>query len=90
VLHGDADQSFHVTKLPWPKNNYPFTPADAPIEITATARQIPQWTLDQYELCGILPASPVASDFHEQTISLIPMGATRLRISAFPVIGTSN
>ena len=90
VLNGGADESFHVTKLPWPKNNYPFTPADAPIEITATARLIPQWTLDQYELCGILPASPVASDCPEQTVSLIPMGATRLRISAFPVVKASN
>jgi hypothetical protein len=90
VLNSDAAESFHVTKLPWPKNNYPFTPAEAPVEITATARQIPQWTLDQYELCGLLPASPAASDSPNQTISLIPMGATRLRISAFPVIGGPN
>lgn len=89
VLNSDEHaKSFSVEKLSWPKDNYPFTPASAPIELTATARQIPEWTVDKYGLCGILPASPVESSQPEKAVSLIPMGATRLRISAFPVIGT--
>lgn len=86
VLGEEPDQSFQVKKLSWPADNYPFTPGSVPIELTATGRQIPGWTLDQYELCGLLPDSPAASEQPEEAISLIPMGATRLRISAFPVV----
>ena len=36
---------------------------------------------------GKLQASPVKSDQPTETVTLIPMGAARLRITAFPVIG---
>ncbi|MDE3068649.1 MAG: glycoside hydrolase family 127 protein [Verrucomicrobiota bacterium] len=80
-------RSFTVKKLAWPKDNYPFTPAGAPIELIARSMEIPQWTLDRYELCSVLQQSPVWSDQPVRRVTLIPMGATRLRISAFPVIG---
>jgi hypothetical protein len=56
----------------------------------ATARRIPQWALDKYGLCAPLQQSPVVSDQPIETVALVPMGATRLRISAFPVIGSGN
>ena len=70
----------------WPKSNFPFTASETPIVIKAKARQIPEWTLDQHLLCGVLMDSPVVSTQPEVEVELIPMGATRLRISAFPVI----
>jgi Beta-L-arabinofuranosidase, GH127 catalytic domain/Beta-L-arabinofuranosidase, GH127 middle domain len=82
------ENSFEVKKLSWPRDNFPFTPDSAPIEIIARARRIPQWTLDQYGLCAVLQDGPVASDQPTETVTLVPMGATRLRISAFPVIGS--
>lgn len=91
VLDADhPENSFEVKKLPWPKNNFPFTPDSAPIEMIARAKRIPQWTLDKYGLCAVLQESPVASDQPVEKVTLVPMGATRLRISAFPVIGAGS
>ena len=80
--------SFEVAKKKWPANDMPFTHEGAPIEITAKGRKIPQWQLDKYTLVAELQDSPVKSDQPVETITLIPMGAARLRISAFPVIGS--
>lgn len=79
-------QQFEIIKKPWPEGNFPFDQKDVPIMIKAKGKLIPQWTLDQYGLCGVLPESPVAVHTKEETIELIPMGAARLRISAFPVV----
>jgi hypothetical protein len=80
-----ADQ-FEIIKKPWPASNFPFTQADVPIMIKAKGKIIPQWTLDKYGLCDVLPQSPVSVSTKENTIELIPMGAARLRISSFPVV----
>ena len=77
---------FKIIKKQWPANNFPFTQNAVPIEIEAKGKLIPQWTLDKYELCGVLPQSPVTVSTKEEEIKLIPMGAARLRISAFPVV----
>ena len=91
VLKGERPKkSFRVKKLAWPADNYPFAPESVPLEIQAKGRLIPQWTLDKYELCSILQPSPVWSDQPQAKITLIPMGAARLRISAFPVVTTNT
>ena len=79
-------KQFKITRRSWPANDFPFTQKDVPIIIKAQGKIIPEWTLDKYGLCGVLPESPVAVDTKEQTIEMIPMGAARLRISAFPVV----
>ncbi|HEY5462533.1 MAG TPA: beta-L-arabinofuranosidase domain-containing protein [Hanamia sp.] len=90
-LNGDPlSQQFEIIKKPWPESNFPFDQKDVPIMIKAKGKIIPEWTLDQYGLCGILPESPVAVHTQEETINLIPMGAARLRISAFPVVKNSE
>ena len=68
----------------------PFTPQTAPIELRAPARRIPNWQMDPLSMVGKLQASPVKSDQTLETITLIPMGAARLRITAFPLIGHGN
>ena len=80
-----ADQ-FQIIKKPWPESNFPFDQKDVPIMLKASGKLIPEWTIDKYGLCGVLPQSPV--DVHTETkeIELIPMGAARLRVSAFPVV----
>ena len=82
----DPLKSFKIKFRPWPESNFPFTLPEVPVSIEANARQILEWTLDQYKLCGVLMDSPVASTQPEVKVELIPMGAARLRISAFPVI----
>jgi hypothetical protein len=79
-------EQFQVIKKPWPESNFPFDQKDVPIELKAKGKLIPWWTVDKYGLCGVLPESPVAVNTKEETIELIPMGAARLRISAFPVV----
>jgi hypothetical protein len=55
--------------------------------MTVKARKIPQWTLDRHNLCAVVQDSPAASKELVETVTLIPMGCARLRISAFPTIG---
>ena len=55
------------------------------LALEAKGRLVPQWTLDKYGLCSVLQPSPVFTDEPQTKITLIPMGAARLRISAFPV-----
>jgi hypothetical protein len=83
------EKSFAVKKLAWPQDDYPFTPESCPIQILAKAKQIPEWTLDRHGLCAVLQDSPAASDQPVQDVTLIPMGAARLRISAFPTVSES-
>jgi hypothetical protein len=80
-------KSFEIHKKAWPKDNFPFSVDAVPIFISAKGKQIPQWKMDEYGLAGELKDSPVASSEGTDEIELIPMGAARLRISAFPVIG---
>ena len=68
----------------------PFTPATAPIELRVQAKRIPAWKQDALGLVGKLQPSPVKSDQPTETVTLIPMGAARLRITAFPVIGAGQ
>ena len=48
---------------------------------------MPEWQLDERGLVEELQESPVRTDEPIETITLVPMGAARLRISAFPVAG---
>jgi hypothetical protein len=61
----------------------PFGSANAPVEITAKARRLPEWTLVD-DSPGPLPMSPIKSKRPEETITLVPYGAAKLRITAFP------
>ena len=83
----DIERSFEVIQKEWPVNDLPFTHDNIPIEIKATGKIIQEWNTDSLDLVGLLQASPVKSDQPAESITLIPMGAARLRISSFPVIG---
>jgi hypothetical protein len=68
-----------------PVGEYPFSPLGAPVEITMSARRIPEWTLVDGS-AGPLPQSPVASKERTETVTLVPYGAAKLRVTEFPVI----
>ena len=80
-------KSFELLKKPGPIGANPFEPDTVPIMLRARARKIPAWKMDALGLVGKLQESPVQSKESTETITLIPMGAARLRISSFPVIG---
>jgi hypothetical protein len=65
----------------------PFTQNETPIELRTKGKRIPEWKLDYLGLVGLLQDSPAKSKEPTEDITLIPMGAARLRIASFPVIG---
>jgi len=87
---GGFSQSRGGTKFPGFLSANPFTAQTVPIALTAKAKKIPTWKLDRFGMVARLQDSPVKSDEPTVTVTLIPMGAARLRISAFPVIGTGR
>jgi hypothetical protein len=80
----DPADSFQVERREGPLPRQPFTPDTAPLLLHAKAKRIPAWKLDKTGLVELLPSSPVQSNEPLESVTLIPMGAARLRISAFP------
>jgi hypothetical protein len=82
----DAAKSIQAVPLKWaespinPLGRYSFV-------LRVKAKKIPNWTTDADGVIRPLQQSPVRSDQPEETVTLIPMGAARLRITVFPTIG---
>ena len=72
---------FTVTELP--VGDQPFSLEGAPVVISAPARRLPGWQMED-DSAGPLPVSPVTSKQKRETITLVPYGAAKLRITAFP------
>jgi Beta-L-arabinofuranosidase, GH127 len=72
-----------------PDSEPPFTPNGGP-KILAKARRIPAWALDRRGLVNEVAPGPVKSSEPLEEVTLIPMGAARLRITAFPRIDNAH
>ena len=70
---------------PWPADDYPYNLQNVPIRLKAQGARIPSWGQDKTGLCQILPDAD-APRGQLEPITLVPMGAARLRISAFPEV----
>jgi len=81
---------FKVTPKEWPRDDQPFDVSAAPIELEVRAKKIPGWEKDHLGLVGSLQESPAISNEPVEMVTLIPMGCARLRISAFPTIGSGT
>jgi hypothetical protein len=88
--HADVSKSFEVVAKPGPLAAQPFIPETVPLELRAKAKKIPGWKLDKFGMVGKLQPSPVKTEEPVETVTLIPMGAARLRITSFPVVGSGN
>ena len=75
-----------LIKRDWPKDNFPWTLDSVPYSIRLPGKQIPDWKIDEYGLCAPVPFSPAKTDKPQVNLELVPMGAARLRISAFPTV----
>ena len=82
ALRGNLD-GMKVELKPWPENNYPWSHDGTPISVKAKGARVEGWGQDATGLCQILPDADAHRGKPEE-ITLIPMGAARLRISAFP------
>jgi DUF1680 family protein len=73
----------------WPSDEQPFT-SRTPVKIKSRARRIPNWTLDRRGLVREVIEGPIRSSEPLEEVTLVPMGAARLRITAFPLLGAGK
>lgn len=73
-----------VVRSEWKEGANPFTLENVPLRFEATGRLIPSWGLDETGTCQVLPSPEAPRAEQRDPITLVPMGAARLRISAFP------
>jgi DUF1680 family protein len=60
----------------------PFSRVHAPVHLQAKGRKIPLWRAED-GAANPLPQSPVSSQEKEETVTLIPYAAAKLRVTAF-------
>lgn len=69
----------------------PFDPAHTPIRLKANARKLADWGLAwNGNVAFDPPHSPVQAQGEVEQITLLPFGATELRVTDFPVVGPQN
>ncbi len=61
----------------------PFAAKSTPVTLSVKARKLPEWQAVD-GVAAAVPQSPVTSTEAEETITLIPYGAAKLRITSFP------
>ncbi|MGW7090961.1 RICIN domain-containing protein [Streptomyces sp. NPDC054874] len=84
TAHPAASLRHHSTDRA-PGDN-PFTLEGTPLTLTVRARRIPEWTADDERVVAPLQASPARSAEPVEEVTLVPMGAARLRITSFPTV----
>ncbi len=83
ALPGSADASHAMRVDEHPLGGSPFALTGTPVTVQVTARKLPAWRAVD-GVADVVPKSPVASDEAEETITLVPYGAAKLRITSFP------
>ncbi|MFE5392962.1 beta-L-arabinofuranosidase domain-containing protein [Streptomyces sp. NPDC056568] len=92
AVHATSPWNYGLTPSPGaavarddgPVPDNPFTHETVPVRITAEARRIEEWIADDERVVAPLQPGPARSEAPVETVTLIPMGAARLRITAFP------
>jgi hypothetical protein len=65
----------------------PFTKRQSPVQLSVKAHKLAAWRAED-GAADPLPQSPVVSDEPEETITLVPYAAAKLRVTAFPKCGS--
>jgi len=71
----------------WSPDSSRYVPwtQDAPVVISARGMKIPEWTLKDNS-ADVPPLSPVKPEGDVESVTLVPYGCARLRITEFPVM----
>ena len=72
-----------ATALPSQKSRSLFSRHNPPVTLQVKARRLPAWQADD-GAANPIPVSPVAAERQQETLTLIPYAAAKLRITAFP------
>ncbi len=88
TLDPDAPEK-HMSVEEFPIGSHPFARKEAPVSLKVEARKVTDWRADD-GAANPLPQSPVAVKTPEETITLIPYAAAKLRITAFPLAKTET
>lgn len=82
-----TSSKYKLIRRSWPEDDFPFTTESCPILVETAAREVIGWGVDEHGLTAELPI-PEALRLKEQdtSVTLLPMGAARLRITAFPTV----
>ena len=95
IMHGMKVTENPLSKYPfadrgdmiWSSDSGKYTiwTQDAPVIIKARGMKIPEWTMKN-NCADVPPLSPVKPEGDVETITLVPYGCARLRITEFPVM----
>ena len=77
------DAAHTVVAEEHPVGGSPFALNGTPVTLQVTARKLPTWRAVD-GVADAVPQSPVESEEATETITLVPYGAAKLRITAFP------
>lgn len=85
-----AKRELKVVTKKFDENVQPWDFRNVPIQIETQARQIPEWGMDIYGLVSPLQKMPALSTSPLKKVTLIPMGAARLRMTVFPTVSAKG
>ena len=66
-------------------SDIPFNVKNPPVTVEIKGRELPQWSVNEHS-AAVVPISPVTSNDPLQNLTLVPYGAAKLRITAFPFL----
>ena len=83
ALAVDEERASSLRSEEHPVGGSPFSLAATPVTVQVNARKVSPWRAED-GVANVVPQSPVTSDEAEETITLVPYAAAKLRITAFP------
>jgi uncharacterized protein len=86
AVASEEESGAQLTVHEQPLGRSPFALKEAPVTVEVRARKLPAWRAVD-GAADPVPQSPVASQEQEERLTLVPYGAAKLRITAFPVLG---